>query len=191
MTKRKKDKNVGAVRKIAQRTVGLMLRVGDVLEAVAADAEATAPGPVASTARVAMAVPVPVPVAAPVAPAPAPMAETVSQVSEVEAQLPCTPTPPSPGDVVAAPPSAAQEAAVTAVAIEAVDPGARAVAAIEAYATQHNLRAADMPGQDVLVAALAGASADGAELTEPRVRFVMDEQMRGHLRALGARSGTG
>lgn len=157
MTKSKKDKNAGAVRKIARRTVGLMLRVGDVLEAVAADAEATAPAPAASTASVAVALPV----------APAPIASPLPVVAVV-AEAP------------------AQEAVVVVVAIEPVDPGARAVAAIEAYATQHNLRAADMPGLGVLVEALAGAT-DGAELTEARVRTALDEQMRIHLRALGAR----
>jgi hypothetical protein len=193
MTKSKKDKNAGAVRKIARRTVGLMLRVGDVLEAVAADAEATAPVPGVAAALPGVAVALPeAPAAAPAAVASTlPVAATVSVV---EAQLPCTPPPPGPNEVVAMPPSAAPEASAepeavaVVVASEPVDQGARAVAAIEAYATQHNLRAVDMPGLAVLVEAVAGATTDGAGLTETRVRAVLDDQMRIHLRALGARS---
>ena len=169
-TKSKKDKNAGPAAKIARKTLGLVVRVGDALEAAVA---AASPAPVApSTAssgpaasRPPAASPPPAASLAPASPSGPPGARPTENADARQ------------GDV-----------AVTAVSNAALE-GARALAAIEVYATQHNLEAVDMPSRDTLVAALLGGMAQhGPELTDDEVRSLIDEQMRIHFRALAARS---
>ena len=67
--------------------------------------------------------------------------------------------------------------------------GARAIAAIEAYAALHNLQAVDMPSLGTLIDAVIGGTAlKGSKLTDADVGSLLDEQMRIHFRTLGART---
>jgi hypothetical protein len=132
MAKSKKEKN-SAAKKLGRKTIGLIVRVGDALEAVAV------------------------------------------AVAPVQPPLP---DPPARLAALVGPSSPA-----------AVANGARALAAIEDYAGRHNLREVDMPSHATLVDVLTGAMMRrGSKLTDADVRSAIDEQMRLHLRALGART---
>jgi hypothetical protein len=176
-TKSKKDKKAGPAAKIARKTLGLVVRVGDALEAAVA---AASPAPVAPSTSPS------VPAASlPPAAASAPAASPPPTVSLAPPMSPSRP-PEARAIENAAPPQG--DVAVTPVSKAGLD-GARALAAIEAYAAQHNLEAVDMPSRDTLVAALlAGMARHGAELTDDLVRSLIDEQMRSHFRALATRT---
>jgi hypothetical protein len=164
MTKRKKDKKANPVAKMARKTLGLVARVGDALEAAAAAATP------------------------PAAPSTSPPLATVSATPPA--------TPPSvaaaPPSVAATPPPvAATPPPVAAAPPPVVDDDARAIAAIDAYTTLHNLGAIDMPSRPAMVAAIAdGLARHGTKFTDADIRSLIDEQMRIHFRTLGARMGT-
>jgi hypothetical protein len=182
-TKSKKDKNASAAGKIARKTLGLVVRVGDALEAAVAAASPAPVAPSTSTsngAGVAGASPAPAASPAPLAASPAPPVSHAPSLPQTQALPEAQATENEPG-----PPAPVAVAAVSKAASE----GTRALAAIEVYATQHNLEAVDMPSRDTLVAALLGGMAQhGPELTDELVRSLIDEQMRIHFRALAARS---
>jgi hypothetical protein len=134
-TKSKKKKTANPVATIARKTVGLMARVGDALEAVAA------------------------------------------------AAVPATAVPPAVFTV-------ARDVAMPVVTAADRD-DARAIEAVEAYVAAHNLRAIDMPSRATLVDALTGGMVrHGSKFTDSHVLSLLDEQMRIHLRTLGARTVT-
>jgi hypothetical protein len=161
MSKRKKDKNASAAAKIARKTLGLVVRVGDALEAAVA---AASPAPTAAST-------------------PTPLAHATSAAG------PASPSSPSPeAHAIEKEPATRGQVAVAAVS-QAVSDGARAIAAIEAYATLHNLEAIDMPSRGTLVDALLGGMAEhGSKFTDGHVLSLIDEQMRVHFRALATRT---
>jgi hypothetical protein len=164
MTKSKKEKNAGAVAKLARKTIGLVVRVGDALEAVAVSVAPVPPTPSSSRepslSTLPPSIPGPPAVAVPVAP----VSAELSVPTRVEVP------------VVGA-----------AVAEGAHD--TRALEAIRAYAAQHNLQTVDLPGPSVLVPALVnGMVQHGPAFTDARIRFAIDEQMRLHLRTLSKRA---
>ncbi len=239
MTKSKKDKTAkktnAVAQRLAQKTIDLVVRVGDRLEAGAAAAEAshaadamhaaeasqgaeaiqvvrvakpeTIPPPVA-TSRAA-----PVPIAPVASPPPAPAAVVAAPSPPAPPPVVAAPSPASPSRLFLPAPAAVLDAdradrgpqveavpasPVVAVAVvsvlsvapvvTAVEDFARAMEAIEAYATQHNLSEVDMPARATLVDVLkAGMARHGATFTEGHVQALLDEQMRSHLRTLSGR----
>jgi hypothetical protein len=166
MTKKKKDnkgEKAKAVVKIARKTLGLVVMVGDALEAAVA-ASTAAPQPPSPTPPLA---PTPSLATSPAPPLAPPLAPTPSSAPAA-----------SPVGVASAP----------APLPSPVEDGARALAALEAYAIAHNLGAPEMPNRDTLVDALVGGMArHGSMFTDDDVRSLIDEQMRIHFRTLGAR----
>jgi hypothetical protein len=199
-TKRASAKKSDAVAKIARKTVGLMLRVGDAAEALAVAASArTSPPPSvpreesAPTASSEESPPredapvleneLPTPSSEPVT-EPAPIVEV--RVAAVEPVAPA-PAPPALSPVPAVP----VPVPVVAIDQDALD-NERASAAIDAYVTLHNLRPEFMPSRDLLVASLkSGMAEHGATFSDAHARALLDAQMRIHFRSLGARSGLG
>ncbi|HEX4447359.1 MAG TPA: hypothetical protein VH044_11510 [Polyangiaceae bacterium] len=186
MTKKKKDKKAGAVGDLARKslsktvnkTIGLVLKVGDALEAVAAAAEPVAPAaPIESPSAALVAIEPPPVVPAPVVPAPVAAVATMeavepAQVACVPMNAPAAPAAPAPVPVVTVSPN--------------FDDGVRAALAIETYCAQHNLRIVDMPPYATLIDALKNGMAQrGSSFTDAEARSILDAQMRGHFRALG------
>jgi hypothetical protein len=167
MTKSKKTRKANAVSKVARKTLGLMARVGDALEAVAV-AVAPAPGTAGPGTSSSPAPREPAPLPAPREPASDLLVEALSIEN-------------APGVV---------NPGAGAVASEAVDggEGVRALAAIEVYATRHNLRAVDLPSRTLLVEILTRAMTHhGSKFTDAHVQSLLDEQMRIHFRTASAR----
>jgi hypothetical protein len=196
MTKKKKDKKAGAVGDLARKslsktvnkTIGLVLKVGDALEAVAAAAEPVAPAaPIESPSAALVAIEPPPVVPAPVVPAPvvpapvvpAPVAAVATMEAVEPAQVACVP--------MNAPAAPAAPAPVPVVTVSPnFDDGVRAALAIETYCAQHNLRIVDMPPYATLIDALKNGMAQrGSSFTDAEARSILDAQMRGHFRALG------
>ncbi len=171
MTKRKKDKKANAVAKMARKTIGLVARVGDALEAAAAAATPPTPAPSPAPPHAAILAPVPTtPPPLPASPLDAPAQE---RIAKEEPSAPVAVEVPVP------------------IKSQAIEDDARALAAVDAYARVHNLGAIDMPSRPAMVAAIAeGMARHGAKFTDAEVRSLIDEQMRIHFRTLGARMGT-
>jgi hypothetical protein len=177
-TKRKNDKKTTAISKIARTTVGLVVRVGDAVEAIA----------VAATTN-----PVPVTPRSKPPTAPDPPTSPVAQSEEARA-LDAKPTAPAleapPTPVPPAPTAPSPATPVVAVNQEILDQE-RAAAAVETYATLHNLRTELMPSRATLVAALRrGMAEHGPAFCEAHVQVLLDAEMRSYFRSLGSRTGS-